>query len=115
MYYTPFQHFVKYLQRPQNNGTMGNTISMESPTFEKIEFSEEAKEFKAKYLSVLHKDPAYVGEEIAKFVRETLWKNHSPGELHAYEAYCIIVESTPPSKNRNTLILKMRTQTTEKG
>ncbi|MEK7493913.1 MAG: hypothetical protein AAB630_02015 [Patescibacteria group bacterium] len=71
---------------------------MESPSFEKIEFSEEAKEFKKKYLAILHKNPAYVGEEIAKFVRGTLWESHSINELYAYEAYCIIVGSTPLKK-----------------
>lgn len=68
---------------------------MESPSFEKIEFSEEAKRFKESFRAVLDKDPGLVAEKIAKFVRGTLWKTHTPEELHEYEAYCIIVGSTP--------------------
>ncbi|MCR4323210.1 MAG: hypothetical protein NUV61_03950 [Candidatus Azambacteria bacterium] len=70
-------------------------MAMESLSFEKFELSEKGWEFKKKYRAILEKDPAGVSDRIAEFVRGTLWNGHSPAELHNYEAYCIIVSSTP--------------------
>src|SRR3989344_8891950 len=73
----------------------GIVTAMELPPFEQFEYSEEAREFKERYLEVLEKDYAGVSEKIAHFARNTLWKKHTPEELHNYEAYCILVGSTP--------------------
>ena len=70
-------------------------MTMESPSFEKIEFSEESEEFKKKFRAVLEKDVGLVADRGAKFVRGTLWKAHSVEDLHNYEAYCVLISSTP--------------------
>lgn len=68
---------------------------MESNSFEKIEYSEQAQEFKKRYIELVGKDPIAVSKKIFTFVHGILLENHTEDELHDYEAYCIVIGSTP--------------------
>lgn len=68
---------------------------MESPKFEKIEYSEEAEELRKRKKPLMYKEGAR--NKIAFFTKE-LQERHSIEELHNYEAYCVLAGSTPPEK-----------------
>lgn len=68
---------------------------MESNSFEKIEYSEQAREFKERFIEIMNKNVISVSKKIFHFVHDILLKNHTEGELHDYEAYCIVIGSTP--------------------
>lgn len=68
---------------------------MESPQFEKIEFSEEAEELRRKRRPLIHNRAAF--NEMGLFALR-LQEEHSIEELHDYEAYCVLVGSTPLKK-----------------
>lgn len=68
---------------------------MESPSFEKIEFSEEAKELRKRKKPLMYKEDAR--NKMALFTRE-LQERNSIEDLHNYEAYCVLAGSTPPKK-----------------
>ncbi len=65
---------------------------MESSSFEKIEFGEEANELRKRIKPLMYKD--VTRDKIVAFARE-LQEKHSTEELHNYEAYCALVGSTP--------------------
>lgn len=68
---------------------------MESHSIEKIEYSEQAQELQKKYLAILIKDPVGASEKVFHFAHNVLLQNHTKEELHDYEAYCIVIGSTP--------------------
>lgn len=68
---------------------------MESPQFERIEFSEEAEELRKRKKPLMYKEDAR--NKMALFTRG-LQENHSIEELHNYETYCVLAGSTPPHK-----------------
>lgn len=71
---------------------------METPEFEKIEYSEEGKAFKERWSTVIRKDPIAVSEKIAGFIRGTLWNKYDRNNLVNYETYHIAIGSTPHTK-----------------
>lgn len=72
--------------------------TMETPRYEKIEYSEEGKELKERYSAVIRKDYIAVSEKIAHFIRDTLWNKYDRSDLVNYEAYHIVIGSTPHAK-----------------
>lgn len=68
---------------------------MENPGFEKIEYSEEGKALKERWSNVIRKDYGGVSEKVAEFVRDTLWGKYDRNNLTDYEAYHIVIGSTP--------------------
>ena len=67
-------------------------MSMESPSFEKIDFKEQAHELRERLKSMMYQEEKR--NKIWAFTRE-LQTRHSIDELHDYEAYCALAGSTP--------------------
>lgn len=64
---------------------------------EEFEYSPEAKALRERLLSLYEKDVGPAMDKIAVFARE-LQTRYSLQELHNYEAYCIMVGSSPMKK-----------------
>jgi len=64
---------------------------------EEFEYSPEAKELREKLASLYRKDVEQAMDKIVTFAQE-LQTRYSLQKLHDYEAYCILVGSTPMKK-----------------
>lgn len=72
---------------------------METPQFEKAEYSEEGKALKERYGALIKSSSGAIAyEKMADFVRGTLWNKYDRGDLDKYEAYHIALGSTPKEK-----------------
>lgn len=71
---------------------------MEMPETKPETYTEEGKAFKERCSAIIKKDRIVINDRIADFVQNTLWKRPDRDDLLNYEAYHVIVGSTPQEK-----------------